>query len=406
MTESVDWNKILKEKAFEDWSFNYLMKKIWGHNLTTAQLRNFLLFECASNVFRALLEEAGPVHTLEVIKPLGHLYGHNIANVMKDRFGVQGTDVEAVSLPYYYGWCGSSNGNIKPLEIRAGKAVAEVYSCPTVAAGSPPELCAMSHFNSEGVCQAINPEYEYIWTHHLNDGDRCCRFIVKKRSERLGPSGMEAKTSRFLIFNTPSGIDNEELGELEKTIQLDISQEERDLTCLGIAFNYFNMFTIASIQTIGSERTMRLNEPLARRTGIKLGTRWKDEAGGGEGLETLKEELVFLQTVLNQKGEPAMMTDSSIEREIVECPFEGALPEQCKHLEGVCKGICEVISPEYEFAYDRMMSRGDATCHWTVRKKDVDLHKQGESALEILKKRFAKGEITKEAYNEMKALID
>lgn len=31
--------------------------------------------------------------------------------------------------------------------------------------------------------------------------------------------------------------------------------------------------------------------------------------------------------------------------------------------------VCEAIVPRCEFAYDRMMSKGDANCHWVVRKK-------------------------------------
>ena len=50
-----------------------------------------------------------------------------------------------------------------------------------------------------------------------------------------------------------------------------------------------------------------------------------------------------------------------------------------------------------------MMSKGDPTCHWTIRRKVTS--PADESSIEILKKRFAKGELSKEEYLEMKTLL-
>jgi hypothetical protein len=342
----------------------------WGYDPGTARFRNLFIFECASNIFSVLIDEFGPAGTLAAIKPYGNLYGRNIGNIAKEMGLSPGNDVVSVALPYYSGVYATSEGNIKPMEIRDGKAVIELYSCPTKEVGSPPEICAMSHFNAEGICQVINPDYEYVFTHHLNSGDECCRFVVKKKSARLKSKGDEPKTLPFLsMFRKPVEIETEQLGDLERTIPYSVTKPESDLTCLTIATGYFNLFTTASVATMGSQRTMELNEPLARKTGIKLGTKWKEDSAGITDLELTMQKLSYLQAVLNQKGEPAIISGSRIEREIVDCPFKGALPEQCKHLEGVFSGICEAIDPNYEFVYDCMMSKGDLTCHWVVRNK-------------------------------------
>jgi hypothetical protein len=58
--------------------------------------------------------------------------------------------------------------------------------------------------------------------------------------------------------------------------------------------------------------------------------------------------------------------------------LKGAPPDVCKQFEGVFNGVCEAINPDYEFAYDHMMSKGDAACHWVVRKKAIKVANQQE----------------------------
>ena len=59
-------------------------------------------------------------------------------------------------------------------------------------------------------------------------------------------------------------------------------------------------------------------------------------------------------------------------------------------------------------------SKGDKTCHWTIRKKGEvakektksELAKEpGETALELLKKRLVKGEISQEQYRQLRDIL-
>ena len=333
------------------------LQSMFGWDASTAQLRNLILFECMTNVFRALLDGYGPNRTLEAIRPYNNITGRNLANMARERFGLEGSDAEAIALPYY--WChyGTSDGNIKPMEIRDGKAIVEVYACPSTVVGAPAEICvAMSHYIAEGICQAINPAYEFVFTHHLANGDECCRYVVKK------------KTDKFSLDNP---------GRLEKTIPLELSQPEKDTGTLGVAFTQLNIFMNASVNLIGPQRTDELGAPLARKTGIKLGNELMEGEGGKGEVHTIKDKLDFIHSALAQRGNPAEITSSGIEKEITQCPFKNGLPEVCNHLEGVFGGVCEAINPDYEFAYDHMMSKGDHSCHWVVRKKS----EKGEATL-------------------------
>jgi uncharacterized membrane protein len=60
-----------------------------------------------------------------------------------------------------------------------------------------------------------------------------------------------------------------------------------------------------------------------------------------------------------------------------------------------------------------LMTKGDKTCHWTIRKKGAAKEKPqgeaakepGETAFELLKKRLVKGEITPEQYRQLRDIM-
>ncbi|MGD1060821.1 MAG: hypothetical protein ABR879_05130 [Methanomassiliicoccales archaeon] len=337
------------------------MGKASGQDAIYTSVHNLTIFECSVNVFRASMKEVGPVKALAAVKPYMNFAGKWYAGAATQRFGKQGNDVEAVAMPYYWVHYGTSCGHCKPMEIRDGKAIIELYACPTTVVGAPPEICiAMSHYLAEGLCEAINPAYEFVFTHHLANGDDRCRYVVKKKSDKFS-------------------LDNP--GRLEKTIPLDLSQGEVDTLMESVAFGGLEQFIFASIDAIGSQRTLELVVPAARNTGLRLGTKLMRDAGGKKDLLALRDGLDCICSPLSQIASSALVTESGIEKEITECPFKqwfppnwqsaAPQPEICAQMEAVLSGVCEAMNPDYEFAFDRMMSKGDKTCHWVVRKKAV-----------------------------------
>jgi len=133
-----------------------------------SNLHNKVLGECQVNMLRALINEVGPNQALEAIKPANIFGGKMIAGMVRQKMGIQGNDVVSVAMPYYVAHYGTSRGHIKPMEIRDGKAIVELYACPGVPAGAPAEMCiAVSHYLAMGMCEAANPDYEFVFTHHL-----------------------------------------------------------------------------------------------------------------------------------------------------------------------------------------------------------------------------------------------
>jgi putative sterol carrier protein/predicted hydrocarbon binding protein len=368
----------------------FVTNKGSGDHLS-AELRNTTLYEISANVFTALLQECGPTKTLEAVRPVSTAAGRGRTDIINSMGESLGKDAEAVAYPYQLIHTFNSNGKIKPMEIRNGTAIVEFYECPVAAARAPQEICvAMSHYFAEGICQGINPEYEYIWTHHLLSGDNCCRYIVKKKSEK---------------------IDLNNLGPLEKTVQQNFTQAELDVWRSMGAFLMINVFTTASVNAIGSSRTVEIGDPFARRTGIELARKMMTEKDSDVDLPTLKEKMEYLQSVFGHKGGPVLINKLGIEQEIFDCPFKNSTPEMCKHVEGVLNGVCEAFNPAYEFTYDRMMTRSDHSCHWVVHKKipseaNGKVTDANESSAEMLKKRFVRGEITEQEYRRMREILD
>jgi hypothetical protein len=124
--------------------------------------------------------------------------------------------------------------------------------------------------------------------------------------------------------------------------------------------------------------------------------------------DDVDEIVILIQSCFAMKGKE---TKAPYSGEIFICPFSGGSIEMCQQIEAFLQGLCMAIDSSYEFAYDSMMTKGDKTCHWTIRKK-------GEAAKEKAKEeppmvdpimrltnKFIEGEITKEEYEEKMTII-
>ena len=306
-----------------------------------------------------------------------------MAVLAKERFGTFPSDLEAVAIPLYWGHCGSSGGNIKPMEIRNGTAVVELGYCSFAIDGTPPEMCvAGSHYLAEGISEAVNPAYEFVFTHYLTNDDGFCRYVVKRKSSKIN-------------LNDP--------GILERRVSIKLSQEEAEFLALNLAFMELNYMTAGSVKVIGSDRVNELVAPFSRQTGIDLGKKLNDGNENNKNLPNAKDKLDLLNSMFNQVGPPANISESGIDKEVLNCPFKYGSPEICKQIEGLFIGVCHSINPDYEFAYDRMMTKGDQSCHWTVKNKTNAIQtKDGISSNDparMLAMRFAKGGMSLENLN-------
>jgi len=99
--------------------------------------------------------------------------------------------------------------------------------------------------------------------------------------------------------------------------------------------------------------------------------------------------------------------ENEYKAEISDCPFAASPIEICQQMEAFYDGACQGIDPELEFHYEEMRTKGDGRCIWTLRRKRPTPRRAPEDALEVLRHRLAKGEISIEEFDEIrKRLID
>jgi hypothetical protein len=147
--------------------------------------------------------------------------------------------------------------------------------------------------------------------------------------------------------------------------------------------------------------------------GSSIGLQIKRGTSDGSSIKTINRTVQLISD-LHRRTSQMNINGNLIECTISDCPFAGTgVMDICLQYQAFFNGICEAIDPCYEFAYDRLMTKGDKTCHWTIRKKGAAKEKPqgeaakepGETAFELLKKRLVKGEITPEQYRQLRDIM-
>jgi hypothetical protein len=76
-------------------------------------------------------------------------------------------------------------------------------------------------------------------------------------------------------------------------------------------------------------------------------------------------------------------------------------------MEAFNDGACKSIDPNLDFEYEKMMTRGDEKCIWSIRRRKGASQDFLRDPLHVLKHRLARGEITVKEYDEIRQrLVD
>jgi predicted ArsR family transcriptional regulator len=355
------------------------------------QVRETLISELMVNAFDALLEIVPADQALETIRPYTRRSGRAVAaNAMK-RFEAIGNGKEAVALPMYWAHSATSGNKCdRPIGYEDG-VIVEVSHCPVAMAR--PEICiATSHYLAEGICEAVNPEYELVFTHHIVAGDKRCRYVVRRKASprTVEDLGMQ-------------------VGEMDA---MDEGEEGRSLLEYEIWSMMLTTFTNAALELkVIKELLDEVSVPdtiVGRQIGLFLINERDGQLDGPPGVVSGME---FCRRALLQQGESSIL-DSGVFGTISSCPFHNAPTEVCRQIEHAMNGLVEAIDPDLEFKYAEMMSKGDPCCHWSVHPKgkgepprcpakDID----ESDPVSKLSTKLLQGEISEEEYNRKVTLL-
>jgi hypothetical protein len=340
--------------------------------------------------FEILVRTVGPERTLSAYKELGRYSGRAMARNFIQRLGLEGDGVRTLAIPFYAAINNSIGGKCDRVEVRERGAEVRITSCPWSA--GIPERCIVSHVVNEGIAEEINPEYEIIFTHHLNQGDPYCRYVVKRKSD----SAQSIMALGSLIETLPA---------------IELPSDERDALSINMAsalwISYITMFE----ELLGKERTMAIlkspSEDLGREFGKELGKRL---GLSGMGVRETKRGVEILGTIIGQEQRTLFEDDDETRVEVLHCVLEDGPVEACRQFEFVVQGMCQSFAPNCQFKHESMRPAGNDRCVWTVRRKvagrsENKAPEREEDPTMLLALRYAKGEISEEELDRRMAYL-
>jgi hypothetical protein len=264
-------------------------------------------------------------------------------------------------------------------------AIAETTDCELFKKWGCKEACIICcRYGGEAGGADILPGFILEHTSSEGLGDDKCRWMMTRK-------GMEPASD----CNNPVEIPS-------------ISEELLKYISLSYFGEFWVIGTKAFIDSCGSERAREKLTSRMRQSGLLVGVRLK-KLMDLDGLDTSSAvRIVSSMESLHQMKCAIEYDSDSSEGSITECPFSDSPIEICKQYEAFFNGVFMAISPGLEFVYDRMMTKGDKTCHWTISKKEeIAKEKMAEEddALRTLRLRFARDEITEDEYRKKMALL-
>ena len=333
-----------------------------------------LLWEWWVTTTQALVDTIGPERALVALRPYYRNSNSAAMHILKDYFHdiIDDPDVAARVTDFVArAWLGV---DIKMSASEDGYED-EMLNCKTK--GECPVICQLCCKESIdfgwGLWDiAANAHIEKS----LSKGDDHCHKLIRVR-DREGTEG-EKRSVR------PIEIDPEELTSFSRQYVAET----------------WVMTTRACLDTLGSEASLAKLRMYMRHSGLVYGMQTvESRMDAPKDVEFLGEMIGVINDSHLRKGK-RICANGMVEEEVVECPFAQAPPEVCLQYEAFFRGICEAVNPEYQFVYDRMMTKGDDTCHWTIRKKgehfyEIPNDEATDDPVKMLAKRYVNGEISR-----------
>lgn len=236
-------------------------------------------------------------------------------------------------------------------ELSEVGAIGTVYECAFQ--DSVPEVCLLlSHYGSEELCRVMNPEYECVFTNHLTNGDPYCRYVFKKKSQKM--------------------IDLKSVDTV-KSRRLEIRSTDKVILSRKVAMRrmLWNGITSVTIQLGGAEKARNMLYPNAWKIGTEMANIVKDKTSKVEwNAETIGYLVHSLRGALNQRGKTNISLSKEFVMEVVDCSCQIYPQEFCGQMGQMSDGLVQTLNPKYEFFYNHMITKGEKGCNWTIRKKN------------------------------------
>ncbi|MDD1766037.1 MAG: SHOCT domain-containing protein [Methanomassiliicoccales archaeon] len=126
----------------------------------------------------AFVDFAGLERAMEIIGPYMKQNGISFGLKYARELNVKARDATAIdSILTFMNSCLGQNGNVS--QVSDERVEKEIYECPF--SGAPAELCRQLEAFTNGMCEAINPDYELIHVRAMCRGDSSCIRLIRKK---------------------------------------------------------------------------------------------------------------------------------------------------------------------------------------------------------------------------------
>ena len=354
---------------------------------TPTELVNVLFRDWLSRTSRVLVDNVGSKMALEMVKPYSLHAGMAMVLNIKNETGAG----DGYQTPGYAGHFGCTCIGINlRTEIRESGTYSIASSCGI--ANPIPELC-VNHVVQmfTGFCDITAPDYEPILLSSLAKQDRVCEWVVKHKDVPV------------------EQVMNEKV--IAECLPPPLTKEIQSLWEFSYYSEWWMLWLKALIEYMGAEEAVAsVKEGIQESASSFLENAMVDVGSSTADTHRIATVLNLIDEGMHREGIMEELSPGLSAKRITACPFNDA-PEAICHLHEIFnKSICRALDPLAEFAYDRMMTNGDKTCHWTIRKKgEPSKEKSKEEASDdpakMLAIRLVKGEISEEEFDRKMALL-
>lgn len=338
------------------------------------------------NTFQALVDSAGSEGAQSLIRPYHKNAATAAAYTLIDALGITEKDNFGASFVQKNAMDFFTRSTAMSIDIKEFGSVVRTNVCPF--RNAPIELC-------NTVCGTIplhyievfNVPYDFKIMAQMSRGDPECVWVSTLKGKGLSQ-------------------DPTELGEtIANPRQLHFDQETTDSFSFQYLSEFWVMATRALIDHLDEDKATTILNPYSKHTGLSFGMKMGRSIDDHQTGNLLTNCFSSLYNALGMKGKMIQNEGTRASMIIDDCPFKDAPVCICSQISSFCNGVCEAIDPDFEFTYERMMTKGDGSCQWSVSRRDVkdvkgtkenDEKDEGNEALKALTMRFVQGEISEE----------
>lgn len=127
----------------------------------------------------ALVDYAGPEKSVDLMRPYMRQSGMSMGLDLYNKLSITGRDAPSISFVIrFINGCLQQKGEV--IKSEPDKVEKEITECPF--SGGTGEICAdLLMIRSNGICEVLNPSYEFISEKRMCRGDKTCHWVVKKK---------------------------------------------------------------------------------------------------------------------------------------------------------------------------------------------------------------------------------